>query len=182
MRGKERPIIWYSERPEAGGRVGLLVIAACCLGAVGVALVSQYAFDMQPCPWCVLQRAQFLAIALVCGVALMTQRVVPRLLFCGLALLLSLAGMATALWQHFVANNAFSCSLSLADRIISGLALDQLMPAVLAPRAGCADGRFELWGISYELWSLTLFGIIAGVLGTMVLALCRSVGRGLRSL
>ncbi len=180
MRGKERPISWYSERPEGRGRMGLLVIAACCLGAVGAALVSQYAFDMQPCPWCILQRVQFLAIALVCGVALMTQRVVPRLLFCVLALLLSLAGMATALWQHFVANNAFSCSLSLADRIISGLALDQLMPAVLAPRAGCTDGRVELWGVSYELWSLTLFGIIAGVLGTIVLTLCRSVGRGLR--
>lgn len=55
------------------------------------------------------------------------------------------------------------------------------MPAVLAPRAGCADGAVELLGVAYELWSLALFCIIAGVLGAMVVALCRSVGgRGLR--
>jgi disulfide bond formation protein DsbB len=33
---------------------------------VGGALVSQHVFDMQPCPWCVLQRLIFVAIALVC--------------------------------------------------------------------------------------------------------------------
>ena len=31
--------------------VGLLAFAA-----VGAAAVAQYVFDMQPCPWCVLQR------------------------------------------------------------------------------------------------------------------------------
>ena len=31
-------------------------------GAVGAALVSQHVFDMQPCPWCVLQRLIFVAI------------------------------------------------------------------------------------------------------------------------
>ena len=31
-------------------------IALGCVAAVSVALVSQHRFDMQPCPWCVLQR------------------------------------------------------------------------------------------------------------------------------
>jgi disulfide bond formation protein DsbB len=53
---------------SAAARLG--VIALLSIVAVGVALVSQHVFDMQPCPWCVLQRAIFLAIAIVCLVGL----------------------------------------------------------------------------------------------------------------
>lgn len=42
----------------------LLLIAGASLAAIGAALVSQHVFDMQPCPWCVLQRAVFAAMAL----------------------------------------------------------------------------------------------------------------------
>ena len=38
-------------------------IALLCLAGVGIALVSQHVFDMQPCAWCVLQRLILLAIA-----------------------------------------------------------------------------------------------------------------------
>ena len=34
----------------------LRLIALFCFGAVGIALISQYAFDMPPCAWCVMQR------------------------------------------------------------------------------------------------------------------------------
>ena len=37
------------------GGVVLMAVAA-----VGAALVSQHVFDIQPCPWCVLQRLIFL--------------------------------------------------------------------------------------------------------------------------
>ena len=33
----------------------LVLVALLALGAVAIAVVAQYAFDMQPCPWCVLQ-------------------------------------------------------------------------------------------------------------------------------
>ena len=42
-----------------------LLIAGFSVAAVAAALVTQHGFDMQPCPWCVLQRLIFLAIALV---------------------------------------------------------------------------------------------------------------------
>ena len=38
-------------------------IAALCVAGVAAALVSQHVFDMQPCPWCVLQRLIFVVIA-----------------------------------------------------------------------------------------------------------------------
>jgi len=43
----------------------LVLIAVACLAAVAVALVSQHGFGIQPCPWCVLQRAIFVAIGMV---------------------------------------------------------------------------------------------------------------------
>nr|MCU0943718.1 disulfide bond formation protein B [Hydrogenophaga sp.] len=45
-------------------RRGLLALTAVvALAAVGAAVFTQQAWDMQPCPWCVLQRLIFVAIA-----------------------------------------------------------------------------------------------------------------------
>jgi protein dithiol:quinone oxidoreductase len=107
-------------------------IAAVGIGAVGAALVSQHVYGMQPCPWCVLQRVIFLAIAAAALLAL----VLPGLLR-GLFLLvltaLAASGVAAAVWQHFVAASAASCNLTLADRI----------------------------GLPYEAWSGLLFAVMA---------------------
>jgi disulfide bond formation protein DsbB len=140
-----------------------LLVAAASFGAVGAALVTQYQYDMQPCPWCVLQRLIFVAIGAVAllGLAWRSRggkRAVPLalLLLCG-------SGIAAALWQHFVAAASASCNLTLADRIVSGLRLDALLPSVFEARASCADAAVDLAGIPYEFWSLALFAAIEGV-------------------
>ena len=43
----------------------LRLVALFCFGAVGVALISQHAFDMPPCAWCVMQRLIYLVIGVV---------------------------------------------------------------------------------------------------------------------
>lgn len=141
----------------------LIAIAAASFGAVALALVSQHVFDMQPCPWCALQRLIFVAIGLVAlmGLAwdgtLLARRSVPLLL-----LLLCGCGIASALWQHFVAAASASCNLTLADRVLSGSYLDELLPEVFQPRATCADAAVSLLGVPYEFWSLLLFVAIEG--------------------
>jgi len=129
--------------------------------------VSQHVYDMHPCPWCVLQRPLFAALALVClpGVARAAGWV--RRLSGALALVLAGAGLAAALWQHFVAAATSSCKLTLADRIVSGLGLDAWAPEVFAPRASCADAAVDLLGLPYEFWSAGLFvavGVVAAAL------------------
>ena len=152
----------------------LLLIAVASLAAIGAALVSQHVFDMQPCPWCVLQRAVFAAIALV---ALVGALLPKRLVQAGALLateLLATAGAAAALWQHFVAKSSSSCNLTLADRIVSGLQLDALAPEVFAPRASCADAAVDLLGLPYEFWSLGLFAALsAAAIWTLVRLLQR---------
>ena len=152
----------------------LPAIVAACIGSVGVALLSQYFFDMQPCPWCVLQRAIFLTIALVCAWALIWRNTVGRMSLCSLAFLLALSGIASALWQHFKAAVSISCNFTLADKIITASRLDRLLPGVFAPRSGCADAKVNLLGIPYEFWSLALFFLIAGALAWIIAALNRT--------
>jgi len=137
-------------------------VALVCVAAVAAALVSQHAFDMQPCPWCVLQRVIFLSIALACGIGLLWRGRVGRLVSTGLALLLAVSGIAAALWQHFQAAASASCNLTLADKIVSGfLHLDSLLPDLFSPRASCADAAVNLLGVPYDFWSLALFSAIA---------------------
>ena len=141
--------------------VGFTVILVAALGAVAVALVSQHAFDMQPCAWCVLQRLIFLVIAMVSALALWLRRPIGRALLGGTVLLLAGSGIASALYQHFVASNVSSCQLSLAQRIVSGtLHLDTLLPFVFEIRVGCSAGATTMLGIPYEFWSLAAFGLL----------------------
>jgi protein dithiol:quinone oxidoreductase len=136
-----------------------------CVAAVGMALVSQHVFDMQPCPWCVLQRVIALAIALACVLGLVWRGLFGRRVGASLGLLLALSGIAAALWQHFKAAASASCNLTFADKIVSRwLGLDQLLPNVFEPRANCADAAVKLLGVPYDFWSLALFALIAIVL------------------
>lgn len=139
------------------------------LAAVGAALVSQHVFDMQPCPWCVLQRVVFVAMALAALPALLTRSPLARRLGAALSVGLAACGAAAALWQHFVAASTTSCNLSLADRIVSGLGLDSLWPEVFAAYATCADAAVKLAGVPYEVFSLALFV----ALGALAAALLR---------
>jgi disulfide bond formation protein DsbB len=131
--------------------------------AVGAALLSQHRFGMEPCPWCVLQRVIFLAIALAALPGLLLNPRPARLTSTALVLVLASCGAAAALWQHFVAAASASCNMTLADRIVGGLGLDALQPEVFEARASCADAAVNLFGVPYEFWSLALFLALAAL-------------------
>lgn len=149
----------------------LIVGALLPLAAVGTALVTQHVFEMQPCPWCVLQRLIFVAISLsaLLGLAGHGLRLpVIRQLGAALMGLLALSGIAAALWQHFVAAASVSCNLTLADRIVGGIGVDVLLPAVFAAYASCADAAATLLGVPYEFYSLTLFVVLAALAAVLL--------------
>lgn len=145
-----------SRRAALGG------IAGIALAAVAAALVSQHVFEMQPCPWCVLQRLIFVAIALVALAGLFLRSAAgQRTTSFGLLLLCS-TGIAAVLWQHFVAAASNSCNLTLADRVMNASGLPALLPEVFEARASCADAAVALFGLPYEFWALGLFVAIEG--------------------
>jgi protein dithiol:quinone oxidoreductase len=148
-------------------RRGLLLAGLLLpLAAIGAALVSQHAYGMEPCPWCILQRLLFVLIALWSLLGLLArpaQRPMGALV--GLT---AVGGIAAALWQHFVAAASQSCNLTWPDRLLAWLQLDALLPEVFQPRASCADAAVSLLGVPYEFWSLVLF-VLLGAIGLAVL-------------
>lgn len=150
-------------------RTAAAAVIAVSLAAVAVALVSQHRFDMQPCPWCVLQRVIFVAIALAALPALVSRHALARGTSAALVGALALAGVAAALWQHFVAAASASCAQTFADRFMAATGLDSRWPEVFAAYASCAEAKVDLLGVPYEFWSLALFVLIDGAATLMLL-------------
>ena len=103
----------------------LVLVAALAHGAVAAAVVSQFQFNMQPCPWCTLQRFIFLVVGMLAllGAALPSPKL--RRWLAVLMALVALCGASAALWLQFVASASTSCKLTLADKIMAGLGLSQ---------------------------------------------------------
>ncbi|WP_395701480.1 disulfide bond formation protein B [Aquabacterium sp.] len=156
-------------RPASTDRL-FVALAVFAFGAVGAALVSQHVFDMQPCPWCVLQRLIFVAVGLAALLGLAWRTALGRRIGALLAAAFAACGIGAALWQHFVAAASASCKETLADRIVGGLGLDSLWPEVFAAYANCAEAKVDLFGLPYEFWSLALFVL----LGAAALRLMRT--------
>lgn len=140
-----------------------LLAGLTALAAVGVALVSQHRFGMEPCPWCVLQRLQFVLIG---ALGLLGWLARPRAIAqfsAAVAAAVAVSGVAAGLYQNLVAAKSASCNLTLADRIVGMTTLDRLLPEVFEVRASCADAAVKLLGVPYELWSVALFVALGGV-------------------
>lgn len=140
----------------------LLVAALLALGAVGIALVLQHGFGMQPCAWCTFQRLLYLAFAALALLGWLGARWrVPAYALAGLALVTALAGLWAALHQQFVAAKSLSCSFTFADRALMNLRLDESLPWLFAATASCGEANVPLLGIPFAWWSAALFGLLA---------------------
>jgi disulfide bond formation protein DsbB len=152
-------------RPRAGGdarTTGLFVfVLVVSIAALVAALVSQHVYDMQPCPWCVLQRLVFCAIAVFALLGVVWRGAAGSRVAGTFALLLAFAGIAAALWQQLVAAKSASCNLTLADRIVGATTLDRLLPDVFEARASCADAAVSLLGVPYAYWAAACFAVCA---------------------
>ncbi|HMC16462.1 MAG TPA: disulfide bond formation protein B [Albitalea sp.] len=116
---------------------------------------------MRPCPWCILQRVIFVVITLLCLAGALLAPAGARKPAAAAAVVLALLGGAAALYQHFVAARSVSCNLTLADRIITALKLEELMPSLFGVTGSCADGAVSVLGVPFEFWSLALFALLA---------------------
>lgn len=140
------------------------VLGGCALvgaAALAAAFISQHAFGFEPCAWCVLQRLILLLLVTLCGVAaVLGSRERPSRWPALAAIGLALCGLAAALWQHFVAARSNDCRLTLADRIVGGVHLPELWPAMFEATARCDEANLPMLGVPYSLWSATLFLVL----------------------
>lgn len=143
----------------------LAAIGAGSVAALGVALVAQHGFGIEPCPWCVIQRLVLIGVALVALAGAAAARTAPRPAggIAGAVLLALAAGGAVAAWyQHTVAAKQFSCSFTWADRTLMSLQLDAWLPSVFKVGATCADAaQATLLGLPFEVWGGGWFALVA---------------------
>lgn len=153
----------------------LVWLGLLCLASLVGVLVAQHAFDVRPCPWCVLQR---LIVLLLGGVSLLggtaawwvkhggrpyLAHLVARLVAVPV-LLLAMGGLVAATYQHEVAAQSESCEMTAADRILTTLDLEARWPKMFMVTANCQDAHaYRLMGLPYEIWSGLLFALALGV-------------------
>ncbi len=151
----------------------LAIVGVLALGSVALAVLAQYAFDMQPCPWCVLQRFIYIVVGLLALLGTVLSSTARRVAI-GLALLGALCGIASALWQQLAAVNENSCDLSLAERITTGLHLDRILPQLFIAYASCADAAVSVLHIPFAVWSCAMYVILALLLAWTLRASTKS--------
>jgi protein dithiol:quinone oxidoreductase len=149
----------------------LLGVGGVCIAGVVFALVAQHFWDMQPCPWCIIQRMLYMllgVVAIVCGVFGGKRTRMGRTVASGpwkvgswATVLLSLLGVVVATYQATVAASQVSCNLTAAHKFITATGLDELAPEMFKVRASCADAaNATLLGVPFEVASGILFGIL----------------------
>jgi protein dithiol:quinone oxidoreductase len=136
----------------------LLLIAALSFGAVGVALVLQYQFNMQPCPWCTMQRLVYLCIGVLALISLMMKGLLTKV-GSALALVLCVVGVGMAGYQHFVAAKS-ECMFTWPDRFFLKTGLDGLAPWLFRATAQCSEANQPLLGLPFSWWSAALFALL----------------------
>lgn len=154
----------FSEMPwlaSISARQILGFVAVVSFTAVCIALLTQFALDMQPCSWCILQRLICIAIVLGAFPGVIWPRRIMLTSCSVLVIFLALAGAAAALGQHFAAAVSASCNYTLAERVVDWFGLAQALPFLFESTASCADAAARLFGIPYEFWTLTLFAVLA---------------------
>ena len=149
-------------------------IALACFAALAFALTAQHRFEMRPCAWCVLQRLIYFGIAIAALVGVLARSRPLRGAVVLVLLALCAAGISAALWQNLVAASADSCDLTLAERIVSSLKLDEWLPDVFVAWAPCKDAAVKVLGVAFELWSFALYLM----LGAAALAALAALRRG----
>lgn len=148
--------------PRRGSRHWLLAMAGLCAASIGLALIAQYRFGMEPCPYCILQRLLYAAIGVLALAGAFLPGLPRKLLALG-GLMLSACAAAAAIYQHFVAAKSASCALTFADKIITILRIDEFAPSLFAVRASCADAAVSVFGVPFEFWSLLLALLLAAM-------------------
>jgi len=129
-----------------------------------VALFSQHTLDMQPCPWCIVQRLAYLLVGCFAILSILATQTslwarAPLLV----AAVAAVGGLAAAMYQQLVAAETSSCALTAADRLIAATGLDELLPAVFKASAACDEANAPLLGVPYAIWSAALAVVLIGL-------------------
>jgi disulfide bond formation protein DsbB len=143
----------------------LLSIAFICVALLAGALYFQIVEEMAPCPWCVIQRYIFVAIAIVCLVFAFLPNTLHRTGIT-LAALLSAGGAGAAGWLLWVqAHPGVSCGIDPMETSLNTLLPAQWFPTLFQADGLCTTVYDNILGLSISQWACVAFVALTITLG-----------------
>ncbi|NRR32218.1 disulfide bond formation protein B [Oxalobacteraceae bacterium] len=136
-----------------------LSIAAGCFGALAVALYMQHGLDMAPCPYCIIQRYLFLAVAFSCLIGAASKK---HKVGASLGLASALAGMGVAgKHLYILAHPGLSCGIDPVETALNKIPTAVWLPSVFNAYGQCEDATAPVLGLSIPQWSFLGFTVCA---------------------
>lgn len=146
-------------------RIFTLIFLAC-VAILGFALYLQHVKDLEPCPWCVVQRLLYIAVGLICLVAAL-HRPGPVI-----ATFYAMLGAATALGGALAAGyhvylqadeaRARACAGSAVERFLDQTDVGSWIPPLLQYDGPCTLVDWSFLWLSIPEWSFVCF-VVLGV-------------------
>ncbi len=144
----------------------LLGTAVACIALIGGALYMQHYKDMLPCPYCVIQRYLFLAVAFFCLVGASMANPRPGALLGMLAAMGGAGVAARHVW--IVAHPGLSCGIDPLETMLNKIWPATYLPMLFRADGLCEDALAPLLGLSLPQWSCVWFGMFTLALAWVV--------------
>lgn len=140
------------------------IVFVACLGLLSYALVLQHLDGLDPCPWCVVQRLGFIAVALVALVAALHRPgAVGTVIYAIFGGLVAAGGIATAgyhIWFQSDPARAMACAGSPVERFLDASKVGKMIPPLLQYDGLCTSKAWKFLTLSIPEWSLVWFVIL----------------------
>jgi disulfide bond formation protein DsbB len=149
---------------DRAARIFTLVFLVC-FGLVGGALFLQHVKNLDPCPWCIVQRLAYLTAGLIALTAALHRPGRGGTIFYsvmgGAAALSGAAAGGYHVWLQSDPARASKCVGSPVERILDASGIGQWAPPLLQYDGPCTLAAWSLFGLSIPEWSLVWFVIVA---------------------
>ena len=148
-------------------RLGFLVLAIVCFGAIGYALYEQYYEFLSPCPLCIFQRVVIICFGLVSLLAALFPVPSATRFWPGVLTVVGLAGLCVSgrhiYIQYFMDTSKLtSCGPGL-EVMLQKQPWLEVFRSVLVGHGECAVIDWKFLGLSMPCWTFVLFlSLIAG--------------------
>jgi len=144
---------------NAAFRHAPLLIVLACMGAMGTALISQYGFDLHPCPLCIYQRIPYVVAGLIAATALVRPGLADKALALIAAAFVVNTGIAlyhVGVEQHWWASAV--CGGGIPE---VSTANDLLAALSEKPEKACDEVDATLFGISMATYNVAACAVLA---------------------
>mgnify|MGYP001821887325 CR=1 FL=1 len=133
-------------------------IISCAL--LAVALIFQFAMDLEPCPLCILQRLAFVAIGLFClAAAIHDPEQTGNRVYAGLIGISALTGLGISLRHSWLQHNPpefVECGAGL-DYWLETLPVGEILQKILTGSGECSDVVWKFLGLSIPEWTAVMY-------------------------